>query len=639
MRHFRASLLRVPLWQRISVRAVSTPESEGDMKKKCLRILWSLSLVAISCTYAPEEEYFKNIAESDPDVSILLDNFNQSDTIFIFAQTSFRFNVRIDQGTIKEVQVLVDDKQLLSTPHPSGTFLIHQNNYLRTGIYTLQIQFISSTGSGSMADKLGGEHIRVWRTWILKVFADPPPKPQIKFSSENGFLKLSWTRYDKQNFTGYLVRMWRFGSLKEEIVINNPHLNSVINESYAGGFKIQYEVQIQTFAGSAFAKAEYFDRVDLLGEYRSSDSTMMLSWSKADFPGAFKSYSIIENDVEMREILNVSDTSIRFRPTQVIFGLPVTFYVRLNPVDGSTSNSNAVYQEKLAVTPVLQPAQRYFRFNATLNSMVGIGSDLFALTLYDATMQPQATFSTSYRSAFVPYEGVHIYYGDYVKGIVQVNPQTNEYTYIDIVKMTTGGVFNSPFVVSASSNEIVTFRYRAHNSSGDYLVNHYRVYDMANQVTLYKEEASTAISDPVPVISTDGKYLRFPNNAIYRINGSALEPISELPANEHFLSFRPDNSEEVLTRYGNNVYVYDAQTGNRKRTLTPPGTDYVFRGYDPATKNLFYVAPFATVCYAVDIDTQQRQAISAYTTDALHFDMVNGYLFDTDGDYFRAITD
>lgn len=600
------------------------------MRARFLACLALSCAFAGGCTYEPEGEFFKDIPQPDPQVTISLNTFDQSDTIRLYTPASFRFEVTTDKGIIKEVQVLVDNTLLFHAKSRVGVFEIDWDHFLKTGVHELKIQFITSTGSGSLADHLEAEHILVWRTWVLNIFVDPPPQPHVTLKSENGFLKVSWTPYTKPNFASYFIT--GLAGSNEPTVITNPYQNYIVDSFYAGGYTQNYRVLIETRTTSSSGYAVLNDDFSVKGQYRSSDSTMLLSWPKADFPGAFRSYSIIENGTETKNISNASDSSLRFRPSEIIFGLPVNFQVRLNAAGGTSPISFPLAQDNLTETPRLEPMQRYFRYNTTLNAIVGLSSSSTIITTYDPALTPQETHPIAYNSAFTPYMGAYIYYGDNDKGIVQLNLQTHEYNYIDILPMTTGGVYSAPVVASASVNQIVTFRYTAHNSSGTFLVNHHCVYDMANKVMLYKKEAT----QDIPLISIDGQYLRFGDNMIYRLNGTVMELLCQLPPEQGFLFFNPHNSGEAVTIYSNNVYVYDSETGVMKRKFNSPGGSYTYRGYDAATKNLLFAGSYEKVCYAINIDTQQQTEIKAYTTDAQYLQMINGYLFDQNGNYFKC---
>lgn len=595
-----------------------------------------LYLFLFGCTYTIDEEFYQDIPEFAGSAFISLNEHDAKDTIYLYRATDFEFIVSIDQATIKEVQVMFDDHQIFSSPSPRGKFSLHSNFHLTHGVHTLRIQFISSTQTGSLANKLDAEYIEVWRTWIVNIDLTPPDRPELFLAEENGYQKLLWTPYTKPNFLSYGINI-RYCGYSYDVSITDQKRTFLINEYYAGGCNIQYTVWVNNLAGSGSNSIGQTDNFDLTGEYRVADSTMLLTWPKADFPGAFKNYLVHENTVETLNITTASDSSIRFRPKEVIFGLPVSFNVRMYSKSGSGLISNYVNVASLVATPMLLPMPDYFNYNYSENFILGFSGHSGVATVYDLTMQPLRSFATGTNALTIPSRGKYVYFADRERGVVQMDIETGAVDHIDVMRMTTGGVYNSLAIISASANGIVTFKYRAHNSGG-YVVYHYCVYDMANKVTIKKAEISSQMTDPV--ISSDGKYLRYAGNRIYQVNGTSLTLVSELPSNQSFMFFSPDNSEEILTLSGSNHQVYDSQTASLKRSFSTPGFDFYYRGYDPLTKRLLYVKNFAKACVAIDIETLQKTQISAYTGDAANFQLMNGYLLDKKtGDYFKAVHD
>ena len=595
-----------------------------------------LCLALLGCTWSTDDEFFKEVPEFDGSAFVSLDQYNTTDTIYLYGYTEFQFQVAIEDATIKEARVLLDDKEIFRTPAAGGKFSINPRSPVIEGEHDLTIAFISATHTGSLASKLEAEFMSVWRTWKVKVDLAPPPKPEIFLSSENGYLKVSWTPYTRPNFLYYSIYSTVCGQ-SDQIYIDDPFQSFVINKRYAGGCNIQYEVQTVTKSGNSDNFVAQQDRLTLTGEYRLADSTMFLSWDKADYSAAFMRYVITEGGEETHTIVNATDSSLRFRPRDVMYGLGVWFSVRMYAEGGASAISNFLIQESLVETEHLSPVQDYLVYNATGDFIVGFVRSSGTATMFDRTMQLQSSVNVGSSGVTIPGGGNHVYYPDAEKGVVQFNLLTGERDYIDVVKMTTGGIFNGLSIFSASSNQIVTFRYRAHNSTGAYLVYHYCVYDMVNDLVLIETESQSAFESPV--VSVDGRYLKLLGDNVYQIAGTTVTPLFQLPSGRSFLFFKPDNTDEVVTSGYDVVYVNDSQTGSLKRSITFP-SDFIYRGYDPLTKNLLYTRNLSKFCWAINIETQEQRQINVYTKNASNFYMINGYMFDKETEnYFKAINE
>ncbi|MGC4023182.1 MAG: hypothetical protein QM734_15185 [Cyclobacteriaceae bacterium] len=164
---------------------------------KNLRVLVIILGFAAACTYSPNEKYVSPIKQKLPNATITLNNYNSQDTIYIYQAADFQFNISAANITITEVDVFLSGVTVFSTSSATGgTFSISGNN-LKTGTYELKVQFKSNSGSGSLADVSGAEQVQVWKSWTLKIDVDPPAKPILQKSIENGFLKISWTPFKK----------------------------------------------------------------------------------------------------------------------------------------------------------------------------------------------------------------------------------------------------------------------------------------------------------------------------------------------------------------------------------------------------------------------------------------------------------
>jgi hypothetical protein len=587
-----------------------------------------------ACTYAPEGDFFKDIKPVvKPNVTVSLNSYDDTSTIYVFAPTQFSYRISADGGNLEHIEVLLNGRVISSSQSGFGTFTIDYDQLI-SGTYELKIQFHTDSGSGSLAEKAGAERFQVWRTWELIMDVSAPPRPTPVLSEENGRLKISWDEYTNPNFVAYRIESW--GNFGYNIIeIDDPHQTFIINEDYVGGYNIEYTVSTITHLHYMTSHpVRRIDTINLEGDYNASDSTVKLTWDKADFAGAFSSYTIIENGVEHPPITDVADTSLRFKPFDVIFGLSLSFGVRINSVQSYSPASYDYFLERPVESPKLDPLPEIFAANKTLNAVFGWSPWAQTLRQYNNELEEQKSIQIGSYSCTIPYEGLYIYYTDYQQGIVQLNIQTNELNYIDIIPMTSWGFFSDAQVTSASVNQVVTFKYTAYDDNGFYLKDNIVIYDMANKVELYHQEFPSGTAG-APMVSGNGKYIAFSDGKIYRIDGTALTFLYNLPGYA-FIGFRPDNSEEILMSFHDTFYTYDAATGGLKRSFNSPGGYYMSLGYDPSIKSFVFAADYEKQVYGIDVDTGHKTTVKTYSSFAHQYKIVNGFLIAYDGHYFKA---
>src|SRR5688500_12421054 len=149
---------------------------------------FSALLLLAGCTYMPEEVSFTEVPIPENVYSISLNDYDEADTIFLYGEANFSYRASTSPGDILNMYVTLDEASL-GGDSQAGTFSI-KNEHLKTGIHELKIMFRATSGSGSLADLSGREQFQVWRTWTVKIDVDPPPKPTITQTVENGFVKL-----------------------------------------------------------------------------------------------------------------------------------------------------------------------------------------------------------------------------------------------------------------------------------------------------------------------------------------------------------------------------------------------------------------------------------------------------------------
>lgn len=598
------------------------------MKK--LLIALGILFGAASCVYTPDEKVFLEVEKKIPQSTISLNNYNNKDTIYLIEPASFQYNASAVNVSILGTEVLLGSTQLLKTNNANGYFHISDNN-LRTGVFELKIQLTSSSGTGSLADRLGIETTQIWKKWIVIIDIDPPPAPILTATKENGFLKISWTHYERKNFRNYQL------IINQSILftITDPNKNFYIDSAYIGPMIKSFMVAVNTNLYSSASNVVTIDEPQSVQfSYNSSDTTAILIWRKTRFEGAFKEVVILENDIIRKTIVSPTDTMVSLK-LNVYFGLRPSLSVKIYPKYPLQNSQPFVFNENILNPlglPKIASNQRFY-YNKTLDALMGYSTNDGYLRTYNSSMKAIDSVRVFYNFR-MPYPGNYIYY-PVTGGISQYNIITKQVKTIQ-----TKGHYNSfitPYSFVGADNDLVIYSLR------DY-TNFWDVHSVTRLVNFSSGE-STTLSDTwydpkgdydvvysgnfgSRVLSDDGKYV-IHNYRIYRVNGVDLINPSSLPSAQEF---RPDNSEEIISTYPP-VGIYKTDDASFLRNISPLETGCLLVNYDPATKTILYSKYSENKVYLVNIETSAVITVRASYVQAL----MNGILFDGNGHYLKVL--
>ncbi|HTE32234.1 MAG TPA: hypothetical protein VK666_17760, partial [Chryseolinea sp.] len=242
------------------------------------RLPFLLGFLAFACTFAPSEEYFKEIEQVSAMAYIDLSTYNETDTILLDHPTTFNFNVDISNpSTLEQVEIILDSKPSFSSYTPRGDFTLSPLN-IPPGLHQLTIQFKAKSNSGSLADNVGAEYFQVWKTWVLKVVKydiDPPQVPDLKITETDGRLRLDWTPYTKKNFISYTLKL-SFPQ-EHEIVFTDPLTTHWVDSSFLWG-SATFALTVSNTFGTASNNTRIDEPQTLTVTYDATDTTASLKW-------------------------------------------------------------------------------------------------------------------------------------------------------------------------------------------------------------------------------------------------------------------------------------------------------------------------------------------------------------------------
>lgn len=608
----------------------------GLMRPFRSAIIFGLLFLSLSCTFQIDEvENFVDVKPVLPEGTVSLLNYDDGDTIYLTAPTNFSYKIDVTQlGTPQQVKVYYDNTEIVTTQSSQGQFYISSEK-ITTGTHKLKIDFQVIANTGSLASQYNLEVSTVSRSWVIIVDIDLPPPVKLTKSVENGFLKISWPKYEKANFLYYEIYFNSHPTrFNQTIRYTNASHNYFIDSTYLGGDNYAtYSVTVQNKVGGAYESVGAYDPQELTGVFHPEDTTIDLKWRKAKYSGTFKSFVItqVEGSTQVGDkkiITSPTDTTLRCK-LKAFFPRPSTIaFEMFDKLDVARAGNRYTVDNPAGVkrTDIDVP----WVYNQTLGKVLGrVGA---IVKIYDSQME--AIGSIDGPMGTMPWPGTYTYYV-VPDGIAQRNLVTGE------IKTRTTFAVNTPTkapsAFSAASNGLInyeiydlTFPFDRRHITG-------RI-DMSTQTIL---KSSSTDYDPktmtfyLDVLSDDGRYMYRPQY-YFSVSGATETSLGSNPLLGYFVSFRPDNCDEVLLKsYVNGSIVIMKTTDQTElRTIAPPETGFTFRNYDPASKYILFTKDNAPKTYLVHIETGAWKLLNVYGYSST---LVNGYLIDQSGYYFKAL--
>lgn len=201
----------------------------------------TIGLLAISC-YKLKEENFNTVGQ--PRTNVAVQTNISGDTIDVYDITEINYVIDIVSESVEGVTVSIDGK-VISSEFSTKTvsFEIDPGDF-GTGYYTMQIDIYLKTGTGSLADKTGGEFIVVSDKKIIHIDIDAPTNEMnAEFVIEDGRSIIRWDKPNKPNILAYkvLIRASYWKATWDTISTNNVIATEYHDKGFPGG-ELTYKV-------------------------------------------------------------------------------------------------------------------------------------------------------------------------------------------------------------------------------------------------------------------------------------------------------------------------------------------------------------------------------------------------------------
>ncbi len=214
------------------------------MKIFSLIIIQLFCLIFITCddlVYKPTKSIFTHLDSSnifnvsidlDTDITSIQDSTLLWNTVYI----NFKSNRKI-----YEASFYIDNKIIYSTSGNFNEFYINTREY-SDGLHTLKYNFLLSSGTGSLADKLESEIINISRE--VPVLIDntiPQPVNLLEVYWQNEHPTLKWTKSNAKNFRYYEIKR-RYTEIEKIYNILDTVYTDINQEQVYGQNITQYSI-------------------------------------------------------------------------------------------------------------------------------------------------------------------------------------------------------------------------------------------------------------------------------------------------------------------------------------------------------------------------------------------------------------
>jgi len=179
------------------------------MPKLKFFIFFAISLL-MSCEFNPSKEYYLDLQKPTqaPEVEMEL-NFDNSDQIVFYWHSNIKIRLKNENLKLFKVDFFLDNV-LLQTYEDEFGFYTNINIY-DSGKHLFKIEFVTNSGSNSIADNLGAEQfLFTSREWTF-VAINPDTYQNASYVLTNEGFLVKWKPYDGLNFKKYIVKKLAVG--------------------------------------------------------------------------------------------------------------------------------------------------------------------------------------------------------------------------------------------------------------------------------------------------------------------------------------------------------------------------------------------------------------------------------------------
>lgn len=270
-----------------------------------------LILLTGAC-YEPEGEFVAKPQPADySKVKLSLDALE--DTVYISAYTQVTYSIQdFEPLGYSDVFVWIGDELIYEGNSFVGVINIDPLA-IGTGVYKLRLELLTSSGSGSLADKMLLEYTTLYKEVVLVIEADPPPPRVLTVKAEDGTLMLRWNAFTEWNFANYVIFKYTSWNgvdyfMVKTTEINDPQITEWRDEGFVGGYA-GYEIQVNTGCQKAVSQMVRYNYLPQTA-FKIENRKAVLSWERPMFYANTKRVELWDYNANLHQA-SVTDTVYR----------------------------------------------------------------------------------------------------------------------------------------------------------------------------------------------------------------------------------------------------------------------------------------------------------------------------------------
>jgi len=301
-------------------------------------------LILSSCEFNPgeiKETYVEKPSEEVPMIGFELTP--ETDTLRLFEPVTIKYKFDASPRKVHWVEFSFDGVVLLHREYELDNSLeMNINPHLYgEGLHTLKIMVVTSSNSGSIADKVQAEGYSYQLEWpVLIDFTPPKPLKILSVTQQPGGAIVKWEKFSHASFKNYtLDKIPFFENISSNIaVITDRNTTQFFDTDYLEGENVYYHIWCSGLSGEGF----YFSvPPGSITATWTSGFNATVNWEPTQNPKRLDYYRIFLKD----QISPQDEKHVRFEEKREIIyklGLGTNIQINLQNVP-KTTNTNFSY--------------------------------------------------------------------------------------------------------------------------------------------------------------------------------------------------------------------------------------------------------------------------------------------------------
>ncbi len=587
------------------------------MGKTIRLLLLGVILVFISgCEYEFSEDSYRDIKQEEPVATFFLEEFENNITLYGPASVNYQYDGN-NKHNLYQVNIYIDDVQIQSGGGESGDFYI-ESDQLEEGEHILKVEYVFSSGTGSLADLSGLEAFVKVDQYVFIIDKSAPEEVVLKNAVlKDGTIYISWEPITDTNFEQAHLVIKSEGFVIDEIYLSEEQLAlQEYNDAKSLKHNLSYSIRLNNRYNESISNELSIDTQPIeITQEIVNQNQYKITWTDHPLYGNFDYY-------QYRIPIGDQEFQLSNRGGELIINNPPVFGVSVN---------HYFYQYKDGYSPAV--ISKELNFGKSFEKI--LCEEYIYSSVYDAFFALELAGDSYYQA---PRE-VFIHKLD-ANDMSVINSQKITTIYDGYADLTIDPITNNLIVDFDQKSYLVNaadFSVIKEWDATDYMSNldsvktYYRngiiiIEGIPNgsSVSIFNSDTKELIySEPLNTnfgyfnVSDDGKYF-YNDNGIYEINANVATLIKSTDTQNPVqqIEFMLDQGKCVYSNFFTNPVIYDLSSNVEESLTNVTGVKSL--NYDQKTKKLLVQYDvnnkfFAFIYNTITQDAQELEIYNSFT--------------------------